>query len=363
MKLTVLNVAYPFAPVGPDAVGGAEQILTHLDAALTRAGHDSIVIAQEGSRVSRHLLAVPQEPGQLSEEKQRRMQHQHRIFIESALRQWRVNVIHLHGVDFYKYLPCPGIPTLVTLHLPATWYPREVFCLNRPSTYLHCVSRTQRHACPPCNNLLPEIENGVALESSNECHAKRRFVVALGRVCPEKGFHVALEAATRARIPLLLVGKVYAYATHELYFEQEIKPRLGKLHYFIGPAGLKRKRRLLSAARCLLVPSLVEETSSLVAMEALSYGTPVVAFPVGALPEIIDHGITGFLVKDEEEMAAAIEAAGTLDPEACRAAARTRFSSARMTGQYLQRYQELANEQIISGIYNEGQKGTARYVE
>jgi len=342
MKLTVLNVAYPFAPVGPDAVGGAEQILAHLDTALARAGHDSIVIAQEGSQAAGHLLAVPREPGLLSEEKQRWMQRQHRIFIESAIRKWRVNVIHLHGVDFYKYLPCPGIPTLVTLHLPATWYPQEVFCLNRPATYLHCVSQTQQRACPPCLNLLPEIENGVTLESLDARPLKRRFVVALGRICPEKGFHIALEAATRARIPLLLAGKVYSYVAHELYFEQEIKPRLGPLHHFIGPAGFKRKRRLLSAARCLLVPSLAEETSSLVAMEALACGTPVVAFPAGALREIVEDGITGFLVKDEAEMAAAIEAAGTLDSEACRETARKRFSSARMAGQYLERYQKLA---------------------
>jgi glycosyltransferase involved in cell wall biosynthesis len=341
MKMTVLNVAYPFAPVGPDAIGGAEQILTHLDTALARAGHESIVIAQEGSEVAGHLLAVPQEPGLLSEEKQHWMQRQHRVFIESAIRKWRVNIIHLHGIDFYKYLPRPGIPTLVTLHLPAAWYPQEVFCLNRPSTYLHCVSQTQQGACPPCLNLLPEIENGVALEGSNAPPIKGRFVVALGRICPEKGFHIALEAATRARTPLLLAGKVYSFAAHELYFEQEIKPRLGPLHRFLGPAGFERKRRLLSAARCLLVPSLAEETSSLVAMEALACGTPVVAFPVGALREIVEHGVTGFLVKDATEMAAAIEAADTLDSEACRETARKRFSSARMTGQYLQRYEDL----------------------
>src|SRR5690606_1063450 len=132
---------------------------------------------------------------------------------------------------------------------------------------------------------LPPIENGVPVEALGARVRKRGFALALGRICPEKGYHLALEAAHRAGLPLLLAGAVFRYAAHERYFREEIAPRLDSLRRFIGAVPLGRKRRLLAAARCVVVPSLVPETSSLVAMEALASGTPVVAFPVGALAD------------------------------------------------------------------------------
>ena len=98
----------------------------------------------------------------------------------------------------------------------------------------------------------------------------------------------------------------------------------------------------MTAARCLLVPSTVAETSSLVAREALACGTPVIGFPNGALPETIDHGRTGFLVADVDEMAAAIRRAPSLDPQVCRRIARERFGLAPMTERYLTLYRRLA---------------------
>ncbi|MDB6109521.1 MAG: glycosyl transferase family 1 [Pedosphaera sp.] len=351
MRLTVLNVAYPLAPVGPNSVGGAEQVLTHLDAALVCAGHQSLVIAREGSRTAGTLLAVPKVEGVLSDETRRWAQHQQRMAIEKALGQWPVDLVHLHGIDFHEYLPPPGLPVLATLHLPPEWYPAEVFRLPRPGTFLNCVSPAQRRACPPCAGLLREIENGIPTEALAGHHAKRRFVMALGRICPEKGFHIAMDAATRAGIPLLLAGKVFAYPSHQRYFEQEIKPRLGRLHRFLGPLGLERKRRWLSAARCLLVPSLVPETSSLVAMEALACGTPVIAFRAGALADIVESGKTGFLVQNEQEMSAAITAAGSLDRDACRESARTRFSLGQMAKQYLEMYEHLAGKKVAAEVF------------
>jgi glycosyltransferase involved in cell wall biosynthesis len=112
---------------------------------------------------------------------------------------------------------------------------------------------------------------------------------------------------------------------------------------FIGPIGFARKRRLLTAARCLLLPSLVAETSSLVAREALACGTPVVAFPHGALPDTVEHGRTGFLVSDVETMAEAIEASRHLSPTLCRRTAEMRFSVERMTQAYIARYRSLTN--------------------
>jgi glycosyltransferase involved in cell wall biosynthesis len=98
---------------------------------------------------------------------------------------------------------------------------------------------------------------------------------------------------------------------------------------------------LLRSARCVLVPSLIAETASLVAREALAAGTPVIAFPNGALTETIDHGRTGFLVKDAAAMAEALAQVDAIDPAACRQVARERYSGARMIAQYLRLYQQL----------------------
>jgi glycosyltransferase involved in cell wall biosynthesis len=212
----------------------------------------------------------------------------------------------------------------------------------RPDLWLHCVSQSQHETCPPHPALLSPIPNGVPVEALAAHHARRRFVMMLGRICPEKGIHVALDAAHRAGVALLIAGAVFPYPEHERYFRDEVQPRLDAARRFIGPVDFARKRRLLSAARCILVPSLVEETSSLVAMEALACGTPVVAFPHGALPEIVENGRTGFLVRDIAEMAEAIRAAERIDPLLCRAAARQRFSSETMVARYIERYRSLA---------------------
>jgi glycosyltransferase involved in cell wall biosynthesis len=342
MRLTILNVAFPFAPVGPDAVGGAEQILSHLDQALVRGGHRSIVVACAGSVTAGALVAVPRTAGAITEAARRLARGRHRAAIERALRRWPVDLVHMHGVDFCDYLPSPGLPLLATLHLPPEWYPPAAFSPARPNTFLHCVSAAQSARCPPGAFLLPAIPNGVPVEALTARHARRGFALALGRICPEKGFHHALDAARRAGVPLLLAGEVFGYGAHETYFRREIVPRLDRWRRFIGPIGFARKRRLLSAARCLLIPSSAPETSSLVAMEALACGTPVVAFPAGALPEIVDHGRTGFIVEDEREMADAITAAARLDADVCRAAARARFSLEKMTSRYLALYRALA---------------------
>jgi glycosyltransferase involved in cell wall biosynthesis len=341
--LTVLNVAYPLAPVGPDAVGGAEQVLTWLDAALVRAGLRSIVVACEGSATAGMLVATPRVEGPLTEAARRAAAERHRIAIRRVLEAGSVDVVHMHGFDFHRYLPPPGVPVLATLHLPPTWYPPEALRPARPGTFLNCVSESQLRACPPDATLVAAVPNGVPIDRLEARVGKRGFVLALGRICPEKGFHLALDAARRAGLSLLLGGEVFRYDEHERYFREEIVPRLGAEHRFLGPVSLRRKRRLLAAARCVVVPSLVAETSSLVAMEALACGTPVVACARGALPEIVEHGRTGFLVNDVEEMAEAMLAAPVLDSEACRETARERFSAERMAARYMELYRALAD--------------------
>jgi glycosyltransferase involved in cell wall biosynthesis len=346
--MEVLQVAYPFAPVGPDAVGGAEQVLSMLDRALVRAGHCSVVVACAGSQTAGKLLAHPLPGGAIDEAARAGTYAVVRASIAAALRSRPIDVIHLHGIDFAAYLPPSGPACLITLHLPPDWYGAAALCPERPATWLHAVSVAQHRACAPSPWLLPPIPNGVPVEAlAGQRHARRSFALMLGRICPEKGQHLALEAAHAAGVGLLLAGAVFPYIAHEEYFAAEVRPRLDRRRRWLGPVRFARKRRLLGAAKCLLVPSLAAETASLVAMEALACGTPVIAFPAGALAELVEPGRTGFLVHDVTEMAEAIGRAGEIDPELCRRTARERFSERRMTDAYLARYAALAQPQPV----------------
>jgi glycosyltransferase involved in cell wall biosynthesis len=338
--LTVASVAYPLAPVGHGAVGGAEQVLTTIDRGLVRAGHRSVVIACAGSRCAGQLVTIPRVAGPLDEQARAVARAHCKAAIDRVLAQTRVDIVHLHGHDFAAYLPAPGPVVLATLHLPATWYHPRVLALSRPRTHLSCVSHSQRRGFPSATEL-PIIENGVDLEALRPKPKLGRHVLALGRVCPEKAFHRALDAARLAEVPMLVAGEVFAYADHLRYFETHMRPRLDGERRFLGPVGLRRKRELLAGARCLLVPSEVPETSSLVAMEALSCGTPVITFGAGALAELVEHGRTGFVVADELEMADAIGRVASLDRNACRAAAERRHGDVRMVADYLALYGRL----------------------
>lgn len=345
MKLTVLSVAYPLAPVAQDTAGGAEQVLWQLDRALMAAGHRSLVIACEGSHSFGELIATPAPPAHLDEQAKRIAQANHAAAIRRVLRDRAVDLVHVHGIDFDRYLPPPGPAVLVTLHLPLQWYAPEVLRPKRPDTYLHCVSRAQHESAPPDVELLPPIENGIDLQAF-VLRQKRNFALFLGRICPEKGVHLAMDAAERAGIPLLIAGQVFAYPEHQAYFEEQVAPRLNGNCRFVGPVALAHKKQVLAAARCVLLPSLAEETSSLVAREALAAGTPVVAFPHGALADTIENGRTGFLVRAVAEMADAIRACDGIDSEVCRTEAKRRFPLSVMIDSYFNLYHSLARAKV-----------------
>jgi glycosyltransferase involved in cell wall biosynthesis len=340
-----LHVAYALAAVRADAAGGAEQVLGWLDRALVRAGHRSLVVARENSSVAGELIPVPRIDGSLEHWDTWHQAHEHhRDAIARALREFDIDLVHMHGLNFDHYFPRdPNMPVLVTLHLPPAWYGLNKLRPTRPHTFFNCVSQSQLQTCTAGVKIAATIHNGVPVEQFKPASRKRSFTMALGRLCPEKGFHIALEAARRARVPLVMGGEVFPFRSHCDYFNEMIAPRLSRTRRFVGRLRGARKARLLASARCLLVPSLAPETSSLVAMEALASGTPVVAFRSGALSEIVDHGRTGFIVDNEQEMADAISAAATIDPALCRATAEARFSVQRMAEEYFALYHRLLN--------------------
>lgn len=345
--LSVLNVGYPLSPVTPDAVGGAEQILSYLDTALVARGDTSHVVAAEGSLVRGELTPIRDVSGDgrkqvlFSDEHFRHaVQRSCAAAVSSVLARSTVDLIHLHGVDFLGYLPDVDRPTVVTLHLPPSWYPREALSLQG-TVRLVFVSERQRAAAPPAHQDGVVIPNGVDVERFKPRGAKADFALALGRICPEKGLDVAVRACRRAAVPLLVGGAVFRYGAHQRYFDEVLSPLFDDDRRFVGAIGGEQKQALLAAARCVLIPSQVDETSSLVAMEALASGTPVVASRRGALVDIVEDGRTGFLVTSEDEVVDALRDVGRLRPEDCRAAAETRFSSGTMTERYFGLYRLL----------------------
>jgi glycosyltransferase involved in cell wall biosynthesis len=343
--MRILNVAYPFAPVGPNAVGGAEQVLSRIDEALVRVGQTSVVLGCKGSQVFGTLIEAFTIPEEISKQFREQAYLEYRTIIESAAREFQVDLIHMHGVDFHEYIPRTGIPILATLHLPPSWYPQSVYSDER--IWMHCVSESQQANAPYSERMLPPIPNGVEIP---ECltHSRKKFCFALGRICPEKGFHIAFDAARQAHLPCFLGGEVFPYPEHQAYFKKEILTRMDRYRRYVGPLDAQKKKRYYASGQCLLAPSQVAETSSLVAMEALAHGLPVIAFNQGALPTLVEHGLTGFIVNTAEEMRDAILSSGGFSHAACRESARARFSLEGMITRYFERYEQLLDGYSVS---------------
>ena len=196
------------------------------------------------------------------------------------------------------------------------------------------------------------VANGIALERFTFSAAKQDYLLWMGRICPEKGTHLALDAARQLGVKLVVAGAVYPFSWHRQYFEREVRPRLeaaSSMAEFVESPPFAQKVELLGQARALLIPTLASETSSLVAMEAMACGTPVVAFAKGALPEVVADGKTGFLVNDFDEMVNAVRRVDAIEGRRCRAHVEARFNASRMADGYQRLYatiQECASKPV-----------------
>lgn len=338
--MNILNVAFPFSNVNAHTAGGAEQILLSIDEALTKSGFNSYVIAASGSYVSGKLIASRQADSTIINNCVKvKYWSEYKMLIESTIKETAVDLIHFHGFDFHEYVCNSSIPILVTLHLPLNHYNKSTFKNNYFFTF---VSQYQALHCKHIINNVSIIENGVSIPETFISPQKKDLAISMGRICPEKGFHLSLKASRKVNIPFFLAGTVYPYEEHINYFKNEILPNLDNIRYrYIGCIGPDQKRKLVSSAKCLLIPSLIDETSSLVAMEALSFGTPVIAFKSGALNDIIKNGINGFLVDNEDEMADAILQIDSIDTSVCHQIAAQKYDKKRMTSEYFELYKNI----------------------
>jgi glycosyltransferase involved in cell wall biosynthesis len=345
MPLTVLSVSYSLAHVSRKTAGGAEQVLATLDEALVRSGYRSLVVAPAGSQCNGLVIPAQVPRGVLDENAKHEARRIFKHVLDRTLDEYAVDVVHMHGIDFHDYLPDREIPMVVSLHLPLSWYAADALCRLGPNITLVAVSESQARTAPADVRINAVIPNGIDLSHFRPQKRKSNYVLAIARICPEKGLHLAIDAAERAGVALIIAGSVFDYSEHRDYFDSMIRPRLNGRIRFVGLVGAARKANLLAGARCLLVPSLAPETSSLVVMEAMASGIPVVAFPSGALSEIVAHRRTGFLVNDAEEMADAIFECDSIAPEVCRKEAELKFSSARMFAEYLDLYRTITHSE------------------
>jgi glycosyltransferase involved in cell wall biosynthesis len=170
-------------------------------------------------------------------------------------------------------------------------------------------------------------------------YRKEDYLLWVARMTEEKGPHRAIRVAQATGRPLVLAGPVQP--GHERFFAKEVEPHIdNEMIRYVGEVGGARKQRLFADAFAFLMPIRWPEPFGMVMVEALAAGTPVLAFAHGAAPEIVEHGVNGFLVEDEEEMAAMVEKAGDIDPEQCRRTAAERFAPDRVAAGYEGVYRE-----------------------
>jgi len=357
----ILYVAYPLLPVSENSAGGAEQMLWTLEREIARNGHQTVVAACDGSTVAGKLIATGSAPESTDTFDQRDVEHcaavvEHILQHEAAGDPY--DLIHDKSGSFWRFANSLATPVLSTLHLPRRMYRADSFDSLSANVYFNCVSESQAASFRDLPSLAGVIPNGIALDRFVFAAHKRDYLLWIGRICEEKGPHLAIDVATRAGVPLTMAGAVYPFSYHQEYFAREIAPELSSITYIEWPS-FAQKLELLQNARAVLLTSTVNETSSLVAMEAMACGTPVIAFRRGAFPEVVEDGVTGVVVDDVSAMVEAIGNVGRIRPEACRERVEREFPAARMARDYEKMYEAVIADATASQAARRREVSTA----
>jgi glycosyltransferase involved in cell wall biosynthesis len=229
------------------------------------------------------------------------------------------------------------VPIITTAHGPFTPELSEQYgAMAAAGVSVVAISHSQRSSAPEVP-VAAVIHHGIDTGTIPIGRGEGGYVVFLGRMHPDKGAHRAIAAARAAGWRILLAAKMWE-ADERRYFTERVEPLLGSDAVYIGEVGGRRKLELLGGAHALLNPIRWLEPFGLVMIEALACGTPVLAFAEGAAPEIVEHGRSGFLCNDEEDMASAIGLVADLDRDQCRARVDTCFTTDRMVRDHLDLY-------------------------
>jgi len=337
--MRIAQLAPLYEDVPPTAYGGTERVIANLCDGLTASGHEVTLFATGTSRTQAALEPVvsgPLRDCMTAAEMMEVGPHLHlRMLADVYERAAEFDVIHSHA-DLWTlpFVRSVATPTVLTLHgrldLPSA---RRLLPLYSEVS-LVSISDHQRLALDGLGvRWAATVPNGLDLDDYHRCERSAGTHLAfVGRLCPEKRPDLAVEIAHRTRRQLQVAAKVDP--TDEEYFAESIKPLFDEHDVkYVGEVGEQRKPAFYAAAAATLFPSDWPEPFGLVMIESLAAGTPVIALRRGAVPEVIEHGVSGFICDDVDEMVAAVDRIGELDPAACRRRARD-FGADQMCARY-----------------------------
>jgi glycosyltransferase involved in cell wall biosynthesis len=339
--MRIAQVAPLYVATPPHGYGGTERIISGLTETLVKQGHEVTLFATGDSRTSARLVACA--PKALGFEHLFESGAAHTAMLAQVYRRAsEFDVIHSH-VD-YQALPFAAnskTPTIITLHgaLDMDGYPEALSAF--PDIRYVSISNNQRTPLPNLN-WAATVYHGIDVRAHPFGEQPGKYLLFVGRISPEKGPERAIAIAKQCGLPLKIAAKIDP--KDRTFFNQVVKPLLDKEKdngniEFLGPVDERRKRILMKNALALLLPIRWQEPFGMVYIESLACGTPVLTCPMGAAPEILSEGETGFMRESDDELAEAALRVREVSRAGCRAWAEQRFDISTMTRNYLDVYQ------------------------
>ena len=343
--MRIAQVAPLAESVPPTRYGGTERVVSYLTEELVALGHTVTLFASSDSVTNARLVAGCGSALWHNPSSRETLPH-HILLMEKVFSDIsQFDVIHFH-TDYVQFPmlrrhSCPGITTLHGFLNPADLAP---FFTAFPEFPVVSISEAQR-APVPWANWLGTVHHGLPLNLHSLRSQHGQYLALLGRISPEKRLDRAIEIARRSGLRLKVAAKIYP--EERGYYEETIEPLLRESRYFveiIGEIDVRTKNEFLGGALALLFPIDWEEPFGLVMIEAMACGTPVIAWPRGSVPDVIDNGVTGFIVNDIDAAVQAVKHVKEIDRLVCRRVFEERFDARRMARRYVDLY-KLAIEQ------------------
>lgn len=345
--LRIAIIAPAWFEVPPVAYGGIEWICAWLTEGLISRGHQVTLIAAGRDRTTaRFFPTYPECPTERLGENLPEVVHAARA--GQILQDLQVDIVHDHTLCGPLQAAGRIAPTFVTAHGPIAGDFEAYYRALGQSVSLVAISRSQRSEAPGLN-WAATVHNGIPVDEYPFEQDKDDYLLFLGRMNPDKGAHLAIDAARAAGRPLILAGKLNE-PSEKAYFEKEIRPRLGPDICWFGEADAAQKKQLMAKARAFLFPIRWAEPFGIVMVEAMASGTPVIALRGGAVDEVVEHGVTGFVCDDPAELPGLIHRAEELSPLACRARAAAYFDLSTMVAGYESVFRSAIQNQSISPL-------------